>query len=434
MAGHVSHAQRAVEGLILLPPRLFQCGILLEKSKGFGIGLMSVQIKAQLQKHEFQGLQLTQRAADRIGGVLFQMEGQIQAGEESAVAEGVGLVVALGIGLLEGNIRHRQGRALRQSAAAIGTDPCLRGGGLIGIGIGIQCLFLLIVDGRGENSSGVSYAFRKKQGRGEYRGKGHTGPVFAISWPRRGCTMKKAGWKKILAIGLAGVIVGTGILGSLHQKKTTAVFAPVRLPGQQLILDAGHGGEDGGAVSLTGVAESNINLAVVLRLDQLLGFYGIAPILIRDSDVSIYDPGCETLRQKKVSDLQNRVALIEAAEDPVVISIHQNTFSNSAYHGAQVFFRAGEESEALAELVQSALREGVDPENKRTPTKIPDSVYLMKHITCPAVLVECGFLSNSAEEKKLRSGEYQTQLAICITSAWLRSDEISTGNGTEPVI
>ena len=246
--------------------------------------------------------------------------------------------------------------------------------------------------------------------------------------------MKKAGWKKILAIGLAGVIVGTGILGSLHQKKTTAVFVPVRLPGQQLILDAGHGGEDGGAVSLTGVAESNINLAVVLRLDQLLGFYGIAPILIRDSDVSIYDPGCETLRQKKVSDLQNRVALIEAAEDPVVISIHQNTFSNSAYHGAQVFFRAGEESKALAELVQSALREGVDPENKRTPTKIPDSVYLMKHITCPAVLVECGFLSNSAEEKKLRSGEYQTQLAICITSAWLRSDEISTGNGTEPVI
>lgn len=246
--------------------------------------------------------------------------------------------------------------------------------------------------------------------------------------------MKKAGWKKILALGIAAVLTITIAAGLRRPKTAETVFAPVRLPERQLILDAGHGGEDGGAVSLTGVSESNINLAVVLRLDQLLGFYGIAPILLRNSDVSIYDPGCETLRQKKVSDLRNRVAAIEGAENAVVISIHQNTFTNSAYHGAQVFFRAGEESKALAELVQSTLQEGVDPNNKRTPTKIPDSVYLMKHITCPAILVECGFLSNPAEEEKLRSGDYQTQLALCVASAWLRSGEISTGNGTGPVI
>lgn len=247
--------------------------------------------------------------------------------------------------------------------------------------------------------------------------------------------MKKTGWKKILALGTIAALTVTGVTCRMAQRKTAKeAFAPIRLPERQLILDAGHGGEDGGAVSITGVPESNINLAVVLRLDQLLGFYGLSPILIRDKDVSVYDFGCETLRQKKVSDLKNRVSMIEETENAVVISIHQNTFSNSAYHGAQVFFRPGEESEALAKLTQKALQEGVDPDNKRTPTKIPDSVYLMKHITCPAILVECGFLSNPAEEEKLRDGDYQTQLALCVASAWLRSGELGAGNGTEAVI
>lgn len=247
--------------------------------------------------------------------------------------------------------------------------------------------------------------------------------------------MKKQGWKKFLPLGLAVSLVLSAIgFNAFWGGRSAPAFTPARIPEYRLILDAGHGGEDGGAVSLTGVAESGINLAVVLRLDQLLGFYGVAPVLIRDRDVSIYDPGCETLRQKKVSDLHNRVALIEGTDNPVVISIHQNTFSNPAYHGAQVFFRAGEESQALADLVQEALREGVDPDNKRTPTRIPDSVYLMKHITCPAVLVECGFLSNPAEEALLREGGYQTKLALCVAAAWLRSGEISTGNGTKPVV
>lgn len=247
--------------------------------------------------------------------------------------------------------------------------------------------------------------------------------------------MKKAGWKKILALALAVSLAMAALARLSHPAEgEVQAFAPARLAHRQLILDAGHGGEDGGAVSLTGVPESHINLAVVLRIDQLLGFYGVAPILVRDSDISIYDPGCETLRQKKVSDLHNRVAAIEATENAVVISIHQNTFSNSAYHGAQAFFRPGEKSKALAELVQKSIQEGVDPSNKRTPTQIADSVYLMKHITCPAVLVECGFLSNPAEEEKLQSGGYQTQVALCVSAAWLKSDEIWAGNGTEAVL
>lgn len=223
-------------------------------------------------------------------------------------------------------------------------------------------------------------------------------------------------------------LAGTMLLSKMSQNTVEATFFSVRLGEKQLILDAGHGGEDGGAVSLTGVPESGINLAVVLKLDQLLGLYGEAPLLLRETDISLHDAEADTLRKKKVSDLHNRVAMIEGTENAVVISIHQNTFSNASYHGAQVFFREGEESKALAIQVQDALRNGLDPENKRTPAKIADSVYLMKHITCPGILVECGFLSHAGEEAKLRSGEYQTQLALCIASAWLRSGEIGGSN------
>lgn len=245
--------------------------------------------------------------------------------------------------------------------------------------------------------------------------------------------MKKSSLKKILAFILALLLMGGTAFLVCTRRSDQVVWAPIRLSGQQLILDAGHGGEDGGAVSLTGVPESNINLAVVLRIDQLLGFCGVSPILIRDQDISIYDEGCDTLREKKVSDIHNRVALIEGTENALVISIHQNTFSNSAYHGAQVFYREGEESLSLATLVQDALREGLDPGNQREPAKIPDSVYLMKHITCPAILVECGFLSNPEEEAKLRSEAYQTQIALCVTSALLKSKQ-NAGLSGQPVI
>lgn len=231
--------------------------------------------------------------------------------------------------------------------------------------------------------------------------------------------MKRICPKNILA-GVLAILTAAAVTVYKKQPTVQETFIPVRRPEYKLILDAGHGGEDGGAVSVTGVAESGINLAVVLKMDQLLGFYGVSPVLLRETDVSLHDPSAETLRQKKVSDLKNRVAAIEATESSVVISIHQNTFPNAAYHGAQVFYREGEESRALAELTQTALRTGLDPENKRSPALIPDSVYLMKHITCPAILVECGFLSNGREEEKLRSGGYQTQLALSMVSAWLR--------------
>ena len=200
-----------------------------------------------------------------------------------------------------------------------------------------------------------------------------------------------------------------------------ATFSPIRSGGQTLVLDAGHGGE---------VPESGINLAIVQKLDQLLGLYGEAPLLLRSEDISLHDDSAQTLREKKVSDLHNRVARIEETEHAVLLSVHQNTFPDGKYHGAQVFYSNGELSQPLAQLTQETLRAALDPGNTREAKPIPDSVYLMNHITCPAILVECGFLSNAEEELLLQSGAYQTKLASALAASWLQwLDEEGRGEG-----
>lgn len=190
-----------------------------------------------------------------------------------------------------------------------------------------------------------------------------------------------------------------------------------------LVLDAGHGGEDGGAVSLTGVPESQINLAIVLDLRDILGLYGVDPILLRDADVSLHDGSAETLREKKRSDLKNRVAAVEEQENAVLISIHQNTYTNSKYCGSHVFYAPTEGSQILADYIQTSIRECLQPENERVVKRIPDTVYLMNHVTCPAVLIECGFLTNPEEEARLRDVNYQRQLAAVVAGAWLTVPE-----------
>ena len=186
-----------------------------------------------------------------------------------------------------------------------------------------------------------------------------------------------------------------------------------------LILDAGHGGEDGGAVSVTGVPESRVNLEIVQKLRDTLALYGVDPVVLREEDVSLHDPEASTLREKKRSDLKNRVRAVEAAEGGTLLSIHQNSYPGSQYRGAQVFYAPTGGSRELAELLQTALREELQPDNGRKAKPIPESVYLMNHVSCPAVLVECGFLTNPEEEALLRDGGYQRQLAAVLAGAWL---------------
>ena len=182
-----------------------------------------------------------------------------------------------------------------------------------------------------------------------------------------------------------------------------------------IILDAGHGGVDGGAVSCTGYPESRINLETTLRLEALFELMGYDTKMIRKEDVSVHTKG-ETIAEKKISDLKERVRIVNETPGGILISIHQNTFQDSRYSGAQVFYADTDGSRELAETVQKMLSYSLDPMNKRK-CKPSSGVYLMEHIVCTGILVECGFLSNMEEESKLRDADYQKKLSASIVSA-----------------
>lgn len=181
-----------------------------------------------------------------------------------------------------------------------------------------------------------------------------------------------------------------------------------------VIIDPGHGGEDGGASSCTGILESKLNLDISLKLNDIVHLLGYQTLLIRDADRSVYTKG-ETLAQKKVSDLTERVRIVNEADSPLVVSIHQNTYPNGKYWGAQVFYPNTAGSKILAEKLQTQLRSNLMPDNNRK-CKQASGVYLMEHIQCTGVLVECGFISNPEEEKRLRTEQYQRELCAIIAS------------------
>lgn len=199
-----------------------------------------------------------------------------------------------------------------------------------------------------------------------------------------------------------------------------------------LILDAGHGGEDGGASTAAGEKESDINLAIVLKTRALMVFLGVEPRLTREADVSLHSGGAETIRQKKVSDLKNRVAMVESTPNALLISVHQNHFTDPRYDGAQVFFNSGDMNRQWGEDVQELLRQVLDPGNDRKAKPMPGGIYLFDHVSCPAILVECGFLSNGEEAALLRTDTYQRKLAMALAGAYFNElQKIPTTLGGE---
>ncbi len=180
-----------------------------------------------------------------------------------------------------------------------------------------------------------------------------------------------------------------------------------------VIIDAGHGGVDGGATSCTGVLESKFNLDIALKLNDLMHLLGINTVMIRDTDRSVYTKG-ETIAQKKVSDLKERVRIVNETPNALLVSIHQNHFPDAKYSGAQVFYASTEGSQILAKTMQTAFVQTINP-NSHRQCKKSDGVYLMQHINCPGVLIECGFLSNPTEEYYLRDNAYQQKLCCVIT-------------------
>ena len=182
-----------------------------------------------------------------------------------------------------------------------------------------------------------------------------------------------------------------------------------------VVIDAGHGGVDGGATSCTGVLESQFNLEIALKLRDLCNFLGIKTVMIRETDCSVYTAG-ETIAQKKVSDLKERVRIVNSTENSVLVSVHQNLFSDEKYSGAQVFYAPTEGSQTLAKSIQALFIKTLNPGSRRQEKKA-DSIYLMQHINCPGVLVECGFLSNRQEEYLLRSKDYQQKVCCVIAGS-----------------
>ena len=180
----------------------------------------------------------------------------------------------------------------------------------------------------------------------------------------------------------------------------------------RIIIDAGHGGVDGGAISCTGIPESRYNLEISLKLNDLMHLLGYETVMIRREDISVYTSG-ETIAAKKVSDLRNRVRIVNEITDGILISIHQNTFPDSQYSGPQVFYGKTGEGEELAKMLQLSLNNSLKPEGNRQSKKA-EGIYLMEHIRSTGVLIECGFLSNPAEEMKLRSDSYQQKLCCVI--------------------
>ena len=196
----------------------------------------------------------------------------------------------------------------------------------------------------------------------------------------------------------------------------TAAFAPEAAePPITVVVDAGHGGEDGGAVAADGTVESGLNLSISRRVRDLLTFAGVPTAVTREGEDAIYDPGSATLREKKVSDLHNRVDLVNAIPGAVLLSIHQNSLPSSpSTQGAQAFWNQQEGAEELAAAIQEALNIAINAGHEKMAAQVPSSVYLMKEVTVPGVLVECGFLSNAGETGRLRDPAYQIKLAAAI--------------------
>ncbi len=178
-----------------------------------------------------------------------------------------------------------------------------------------------------------------------------------------------------------------------------------------IVIDAGHGTPDEGAQNNEGLTEAKINLKIALKLQNLLESSGATVILTRSTDEAIYDANADSIAEKKVSDIKNRVKIGNSSSADIFVSIHLNKIPQEQYWGWQTFYREGDgSSKSLATDIQNNLNKVISNDNERVPLKI-DNIYIMKNVEIPIALVECGFLSNKNEASKLVQDEYQEKLA-----------------------
>lgn len=229
-------------------------------------------------------------------------------------------------------------------------------------------------------------------------------------------TVKKAyKWTAFLLSVI--IFLSWGISQDLRQ--TSAASSNLSIQQIDVIIDPGHGGVDGGAVGVTGSIEKEINLNISLYLKEILIAEGLHVLMTRSTDISIHSKEAVTIRQKKTSDLKNRLAMINANPDAIVISVHQNTFTAGYVHGTMIYYGVvNQNSKQLAEKVKTAIQI-LQPDNEKQFKSAGKDLYLMSHAKGPAVLVECGFLSNANEEALLKTETYQRKMAQTIADGIL---------------
>lgn len=213
-----------------------------------------------------------------------------------------------------------------------------------------------------------------------------------------------------LSIILSIFIYSISSINNLEIKPVSSI----PISNHTIILDAGHGFPDGGATGEDGSIESEINLKLILKLQKLLESANCNVILTRSDENGIYDASSDTIRKQKVSDMKNRVEIANNSNAEIFLSIHMNKLEQSQYSGWQTFYKNSDEtSKEIASNIQTSLNGFIKKENNRTIKSI-SGIYLTKNVKIPLVLVECGFLSNSEENKLLQTDEYQDQLAWSI--------------------
>ena len=223
---------------------------------------------------------------------------------------------------------------------------------------------------------------------------------------------------KISACIMAICAVFCAVLIISNPNKDTSLPTIAEKPQITVIIDAGHGGEDGGTQSSDGTLEKDLNLDISLRLGELLKKQGVNVILTREDDRLLYDRNVDYKGRKKLLDAEARLKIAADNPDAIFVSIHQNAFSSPQYLGLQVWYSGNNASSLpIAEAIQSSVKATLQPENNRAVKLSGSNVYIMQHIQNPAVLVECGFLSNPAEAKKLSDETYRQNLAQVICDA-----------------
>ncbi len=215
-----------------------------------------------------------------------------------------------------------------------------------------------------------------------------------------------------LLLGLSLVISSAIVMERIDSIKTFAVSNNLIMP--VIIIDAGHGNFDGGAVANDGTVEKDINLKVAKSLSSICNLNGLITEMVRDEDSSLEDEEDTSIRERKNSDLRNRRKLMTKYENTLYISIHMNKFSDKSVRGAQVFYSPEfENAKLLAKHIQDAVKY-VQEDNNRVIKKGTKDAYLLYNAECPAVIVECGFLSNPTDLENLKNDDYLQKMAFSI--------------------